>query len=142
MARMIGNTLGQQLEQALRHFSLTHAQLAALAQLGLAHPEPLTGTRLAHRAGVTPQAMSNAVSDLQDRGLVARQANPNHGRVLDVTITGDGRDLLDRAQVAAKSVEDRAMSALTPAQEHQLKELLRTVMVTLDLYLPDTGHNR
>jgi len=139
MARMVSNVLWHQLEQALRRFSLTHAQLAALAQLGLEHPHALSGAQMGHRVGVTAQAMSNAIADLLDRGLVTRQPNPNHGRILDVTITEDGMDLLDRAQIAGKDVEDRAMTELTPAQQRQLKGLLRKVMVSLDLYLPDTG---
>lgn len=138
MTRMIGTTLWHQLGGTLRRFSLTHAQLAALAQLGLEHPAALSNVQMAQRAGVTAQAMSHAIGDLHNRGLITRQPNPHHGRILDVTITDEGMAELDRAQVAVRAVEDRALSALTSAQQRQLKDLLRKVMINLDLYLPDT----
>jgi hypothetical protein len=35
-------------------------------------------------------------------------SHPTHGRVLEVRITAEGARLLERAKVAAKTVEDRA----------------------------------
>ncbi|MFG2502299.1 MarR family winged helix-turn-helix transcriptional regulator [Streptomyces sp. NPDC048441] len=137
LMRTVSNAMSQQLERTLRRLSLTHAQLAALAQLGLEHPGALSGAEMGHRAGVTAQAMSSALADLEARGLVERRPNPGHSRVVDVTITDDGIALLDRAQTAARDVEARALAALTPAQQRQLRAILRRLMVSMDLYLPD-----
>ncbi|TDD93953.1 MarR family winged helix-turn-helix transcriptional regulator [Actinomadura rubrisoli] len=137
MMRMVSNALSQQFERVLRGFSLNHAQFAALAQLGLEHPDGLSGAELGYRAGVTAQSMSAAVASLLDRGLVTRTPHPTHGRILEVRITGEGLELIERAQAAAKRVEDRAMAELTPAQQDELRSLLRQITRTLDLYVPE-----
>ncbi|WP_433263545.1 MarR family winged helix-turn-helix transcriptional regulator [Actinosynnema sp. CS-041913] len=137
MMRMVSNALSQDLERALRPFSLNHAQFAALAQLGLEHPDGLSGAELGHRAGVTAQSMSTAIASLLDRGLVVRTPHPTHGRILEVRITAEGRRLVERAQEAAKSVEDRAVAGLTPAQQDELRALLRHMTRILGLYVPE-----
>ncbi len=137
MMRMVSNALSQQLERTLRPFSLNHAQFAALAQLGLEYPDGLSGAELGHRAGVTAQSMSAAIASLLDRGLVIRTPHPTHGRILEVRITAEGLELVERAQAAAKGVEDRAVAGLTPAQQAELRVLLRHITRTLGLYLPE-----
>ena len=139
MMRMVSGVLSQQLERTLRGFSLTHAQFAALAQLGLESPGALSGAELGHRAGVTAQSMSAAISSLLERGLVVREPHPTHGRVLDVRITPAGLELLERAQAATKVVEGRALALLTPDQQGELRAILRQMMIAMDIYLPDSA---
>jgi DNA-binding MarR family transcriptional regulator len=137
MMRMVSNTLSRQLEKTLHRFALTHAQLSALAQLGLDRSGALCGAELGYRAGVTAQSMSSAIVSLLDRGLVVRAPNPAHGRMLDVTITPAGLELLERAQAATKVVEDRALHTLSADQQRELRQLLREVMTSMGLYLPE-----
>lgn len=139
MMRMVSSTLSQQLDRTLRRFSLTHAQLAALAQLGLESPEALSGAELGRRAGVTAQSMSTAIASLLERGLVVRAPHPTHGRVLEVRITPAGLELLERAQAATKGVEDRALASVTPEQQRELRSILRQMMIAMDIYLPDSA---
>src|SRR3712207_4980460 len=52
------------------------------------------GTRitvLAKRAGMTYQAMGELVSELEERGLVARVPDPSDGRARLIQLTDDGR---------------------------------------------------
>jgi len=142
MMRMVSNALSLQLERALRQFSLTHAQLAALAHLGLESPGALSGAELGHRAGVTAQSMSAAIASLLERGLVVRAPHPTHGRRLDVQITASGLELLDRAQAATKAVEVRALAPLSPDQHRELRAILRQMMIAMDVYLPDSADVR
>lgn len=135
--RMVSASLSQQLERSLRPLGLTHAQLAALAQLEVAAPEALSGATMGHRAGVTPQSMSSAIASLLERGLVVRAPNPRHGRVLDVRVTSTGSALLQKAQAATEVVERRSVAALSDDEQRELRRLLTTMMVTLDLYLPE-----
>jgi DNA-binding MarR family transcriptional regulator len=133
--RMVSQALSQQLERTLRPLGLTHAQLAALAQLGLDRSHGFSGAELANRAGVTPQSMSTAIASLLERELVVRTPHPTHGRVLEVRITAEGARLLERAQAAAKTVEDRAVAQLSDEEHAQLSSLVHRVMETLDLYV-------
>jgi DNA-binding MarR family transcriptional regulator len=138
MMRMVSSALSQQLERTLHRFSLTHAQLAALAQLGLKSPDALSGAELGRRAGVTAQSMSAAISSLLDRGLVRRAPHPTHGRIIDVQITPAGLELLERVQAETKTVENRALATLSARQQRELRAILRQLMIAMDIYLPDS----
>ncbi|MFJ8148714.1 MarR family winged helix-turn-helix transcriptional regulator [Streptomyces sp. NPDC096048] len=143
LMRRVSSALTQRVDRTLREFSLTHAQLGALAQLGLVAPESLSGATLGQRIGVTAQSMSTAIAGLRERGLVDREPHPTHGRILQVRITPEGAELLARAQAAIKKVEDRTLAFLDDEQQRQLQRVLRSMMQAMDLYLyfPDADDN-
>jgi DNA-binding MarR family transcriptional regulator len=63
-----------------------------------------TGTRLttlAHRAGITHQAMAQLVSELEQRDIVERIPDPTDGRARLVRLTGEGRT---RVKVALRHI--------------------------------------
>lgn len=135
LMRVTSHALSQQLERTLRPFELTHAQLAALAQLGLPSTDWLSSAELAHRAGVTAQSMSEAVASLLQRGLVVRTRHPTHGRLLEVRITQEGEQLCECAQAATQAIEDRALAGLPAEEKEELRRLLRQVMQSLGLFV-------
>ena len=51
LLRRVNAALSQRLDRTLRGYSLTQAQLSALALLGLEHPDGLSGAELSHRSG-------------------------------------------------------------------------------------------
>lgn len=134
--RMLANSLGQQIDQALRPLQLTQAQLAALAQLAFSEHGWLSGAELGRRAGVTAQAMSASLPALVERGLVDRAPHLTHGRVIRVWITPEGRRLLARAQSLTAAVDARAMAVLAPDEQRQLRSLLLRVMAGSGLHVP------
>ncbi|KJE19521.1 transcriptional regulator [Frankia torreyi] len=144
LMRRVSTALAQQVDRALREFSLTHTQLGALAQLGLVDPGALSGATLGQRNGVTAQSMSTAIAGLLERGLVDREPHPTHGRILQVRITPEGTELLARAQAATRKAEDRTLAFLDDEQQRQLRRVLRTMMQAMDLYLyfPDADEDR
>lgn len=137
--RRVSQALSGRLERTLHPFGLTHAQLSALAQLGLEPGRGASGAVLARGAGLTAQSMSEAVAALLERELVTRTPHPTHGRVLEVRITGSGLDLLTQAQQASAAVEDHALAALSEGDREQLKALLEEVAMTLQI---DPGPHR
>jgi DNA-binding MarR family transcriptional regulator len=70
--------------------SLTAA--ATLATLERSGPRRLTS--LAIQEGVTQPAMTQLIARLQDSGLVRREADPADGRVVQVRLTDQGREML------------------------------------------------
>jgi DNA-binding MarR family transcriptional regulator len=120
-------------EQRLGHLikkvehELTSAKHAALRPLGVNVPQynvllalsqeaGLSGAALARRCMVTPQTMSSVLSTLEGRGLVERTPHPIHGHVLEVRLTGTGRDLLGRADEAVAGIEERLAAAFAPEE--------------------------
>lgn len=140
LVRMLSNTMNQQVERALRPLDLTQAQLAALAQLAISAPVRLSSAELGRRAGVTAQGMWSAISTLEQRELVERSPHPTHGRVLEIGITDQGNEILDKAQELAAPVDARAMALLSQDEQQQLRALLLKTMTALNITHPDDEH--
>jgi DNA-binding MarR family transcriptional regulator len=135
LMRRVSTALAQDVDRALRDFSLTHAQYGALAQLGLVDPETLSAATMAERNGITAQSTSTAIAGLLDRALVRREPHPTHGRILQVRITAEGAELLARAHAATGKAEDRALAFLDEGQQRVLRGALRKMMQAMGLYL-------
>ncbi len=142
LMRRVSTALAHDVDRALRQFALTHAQYGALAQLGLVEPAALSAATMAERNGITAQSTSTAIAGLLDRGLVRREPHPSHGRILQVRITPEGSELLDRAHAATGRAEDRALACLDGDQQLIVRDALRTMMqeMGLFLYFPTPAH--
>jgi DNA-binding MarR family transcriptional regulator len=94
---------------------LSMTAVSTLSTLERSGPRRLT--QLASLAGVTQPAMTQLISRLEDDGLVRREADPVDGRVVQVTITGDGRATLARRR--ARRVEKLAVLLTQLSPEHR-----------------------
>lgn len=128
LMRLLSNTLSQQIEQALKPLSLTQAQMAALAQLSLSEDVGLSGAELGRRAGVTAQATSAALANLEGRSLVTRELPTAGGRAQQIRITDSGRVLLNQAFILTEPVDARAQVLLSADEQEQLSTLLARVV--------------
>jgi DNA-binding MarR family transcriptional regulator len=73
---------------------LSMTAATTLSTLERSGPSRLTA--LAGREGVTQPAMTQLITRLADAGLVCREADPDDGRVVRVSITDEGRATLAR----------------------------------------------
>ncbi len=99
--------------------------LATLRRSG--EPFALTAGDLMRSAMVTSGAITQRLDRLEARGLVRRGAHPDDGRVVLVTLTPAGRELVDRVLPDHLATEERLLAALTPEQRATLAGLLRTL---------------
>jgi len=85
----------------------------------------LSGAELARRLLVTPQAAQLAIAALEERGLVERRADANHGRIVRTFLTEDGRQVVADCMGPALQAEDEFLSVLTAEERGILVDLLR-----------------
>jgi DNA-binding MarR family transcriptional regulator len=111
--------------EVLRDFDLTPTQYATLLMLGC-NPGS-SSARLARLVNVTPQSMGVMVTKLEERGLVQREPAEIHLRVLIITLTSQGLELMEAADLAARGIEERILGSLTPEEGEQMQALLRKV---------------
>jgi DNA-binding MarR family transcriptional regulator len=91
------------MDAALRPHGLTSAQYAVLSVL---RRDPgASGVELARACTTTPQAMNGVLATLKRSGLVQRQPHPTHGRILQASLTDDGRRRLEAATPAVRELE-------------------------------------
>jgi DNA-binding MarR family transcriptional regulator len=64
-----------------------------------------SGADLARACNTTPQAMNGVLGTLERDALIARAPHPSHGRILQVTLTDEGRRRLKAATPAVRRLE-------------------------------------
>ena len=103
--------------------SLTAA--ATLATLERSGPRRLTA--LAVQEGVTQPAMTQLIARLQDSGLVRREADPADGRVVQVRLTDQGREMLARRRAVRAERLAGILARISPADQAALGAALPAI---------------
>ena len=101
--------------------------LSALRRQG--KPYTLPATRLARETGLSSGAMTNRIDRLESRGLVRRKPDSRDRRGVNVSLTAQGRKLIDKAiQYRLESARD-SLEVLTATQQRELANLLRSAVL-------------
>jgi DNA-binding MarR family transcriptional regulator len=77
--------------------------------------------------------MASALAGLEGRALIARAPHPTHGRVVEIRVTEDGRELAERAQRLTAGVNAKALALVEPDERPRLHELLLALATGLGL---------
>jgi DNA-binding MarR family transcriptional regulator len=102
--------------------------MATLRRSG--EPYELTAGELMRRTLVTTGAVTNRIDRLEERGLVER-VNTTDRRKVIVRLTKKGRDVVDEVVVGHMATEREILAALSPRQQLDFANLLRTTLLTL-----------
>ncbi len=120
----------QRLGEVTGRFGLTVAQYTALSVL--AARGSLSNAQLARRSFVTPQAMNEIIAAMAGKEMVARAPDAHHGRIVRISLTRKGEQMLRRCDAAARRVEEEMLSGLTRTKRTMLLELLRECVDALE----------
>lgn len=113
-------------EEALKPYGLTFASYEALRLLAFTRAGALPMGKMGTRLMVHPAAVTNAVTKLEQRGLVRRQMSEQDRRVVLAVITDAGRDLAEEA-TGALNAAAFGLPGLSPRQAAEVTVLLRAV---------------
>jgi DNA-binding MarR family transcriptional regulator len=83
---------------------------------------------IAENLGVTSQAVSKAVRELESLGYVDRRADPLDGRVRRVALTERGRAVLAAGRAIRAAINDELASALGRERLEAAAETLREAL--------------
>jgi DNA-binding MarR family transcriptional regulator len=112
LLRQAWQALSGAMEVALRPHGLTGPQYGVLSVLR--HHPGASGADLARAINTTPQAMNGVLATLERESLIARQRHPTHGRILQVTLTGEGQRRLEAADPAIQGLRRAIERDFTP----------------------------
>jgi len=124
--------LGILLTAAMRGFvDLLHAELGALGYEDVRPPfgvvfrslrdGPLTLTELAARLGVTKQAVSKVVDEMEGKDLLGRRADPGDARAKLLELTPRGRRVMAAAIAIGADIEQRLRGQAGDAAVRRMK---------------------
>ena len=98
---------------------LSDIQLAALA--ALERHESMTPGELAEHEKVQPPSMTRVLAVLEERGLVRRAPHATDRRQVVLTVTPEGRDLVQRVRRRREAWLAQRLQELTPEERQALR---------------------
>ena len=106
--------------------SVTLTQISAMATLY--KRGPMSAGELAACEKVQPPSMTKVLANLEERGLVRRDAHPSDKRQAIISVTDAGRELLESERRSRDAWLSQRLAELTPDE----RALLRDVVPVLD----------
>jgi len=100
--------------------ALSDIQLAALA--ALERKGSMTPGELAEHEKVQPPSMTRVIAVLEERGLVLREPHLTDRRQVILTVTPDGRDLVQRVRRRREAWLAQRLQELTPEERQILRQ--------------------
>ncbi len=116
--------LHQQTTRALKPFNISWQQFNILRILRGMHPEPATVKVLTERMIDKMSNASRLVEKLKQKGFVERQACDDDRRRVDILITPQGLDILEKASLKVEEMIDQSKQKITAEEALLLSELL------------------
>ena len=120
----------QRLGEVTSPFGLTVAQYTALSVL--ASRGSLSNAQLARRSFVTPQAMNEIVAAMVEKEFVARAPDARHGRIVRISLTRKGGQVLRHCDTGARRVEEEMLAGVSRTKRATLLTLLGKCVASLE----------
>jgi DNA-binding MarR family transcriptional regulator len=114
-------------DAALAPLGLTHAQYTVLASLrGITQSGQSPSQRkLADHTGLDPIYISKLVRRLESAGLIKRAADPNDSRAVTLTITEEGRRVIDHAIDIVHRLQEHLTAPLGGTGSRRMQALMK-----------------
>ena len=122
LVKQLESAIRAQMDVALRPRRITVPQYTALTVLE--QHDDLSAAQLARHTFVTAQAMDGVVGALRNAGLIVRHRDPENRRRLVISLTTEGRALLEDCRADIDRIEAAAFAALTSEDQSRLREWL------------------
>jgi DNA-binding MarR family transcriptional regulator len=119
VSRLARRLRAQRTSSGLPEAMLSETQLAALS--ALEKHQAMTPGELADHEKVQPPSMTRVIAVLEERNLVHRSAHPTDRRQAVLTVTEDGRALVQRVRRRKDAWLARRMTELTAAERATLR---------------------
>lgn len=126
MMALASHTMSAEFHAIIRQHGLRVPEWRILATL--ASYEPQSVTELCAKVLYDQPRLTKTVAKMEEAGLVERRRHENDRRVVLVTLTERGRQLVAGLIALAREHELRALKNLTGAERKQLKKILRKLV--------------
>jgi DNA-binding MarR family transcriptional regulator len=135
LAYLVGrldHVLNQRLRDSLAPIGLTVPQYTALSVFR-AHGS-LSNAQLATRTMISPQSANEMVKQMEGKGWIERRPDPGHGRIIQISLTASGEEVLRAGDVRVLEVENIMFSDLGAEERAQLQVQLRAAVRALSTH--------
>ena len=124
-------THGRDLIHLAHEFELSFSQMKALHHLH--ERDDLSVKALGESLGLSLAAMSRAVDELVQRGLMDRTEDPSDRRMKRLKLTGAGRELVMKMRELRMAGFEQFVATLSPKERAQLAKALEPILARDDV---------
>jgi DNA-binding MarR family transcriptional regulator len=133
----IARLVGDRQEAVYSTFGINRGDFDVLATLRRAgEPFSLAPKELTASLMLTSGGMTGRLDRLERRGLVTRAPDPADRRGLTITLTPEGRALVDEAVTVGLDAQREVLDQLPPKSRAQLSSLLRDLLAATQASVP------
>lgn len=132
VAYMVGRldrALRRSFRRVLDPLGLTLGQYTALSVFSSSGK--LSNAKLAERTMVSPQAANELIKGMEKKGWIVRNPDPNHGRIIHISLTSEGKRLLSRCDRVIAQIERQMLHDLSDKEIKTLHGKLRNAVGVL-----------
>jgi DNA-binding MarR family transcriptional regulator len=122
----VNQGIRREMRNRLAECGLSVQEYTALSVLS-ARPG-LSNAQLARRSLVTPQSMIEILNKLERRGLVQREVDSRHARILRGTLTAKGEDVLAVADPTVAEIQEEILADLPDRERAVVLDGMRSAM--------------
>jgi DNA-binding MarR family transcriptional regulator len=122
------------LDEVVREHGVTTTEYVTLSVLR--RRDGMSCAQLARWAFVTPQAMNVLIAGLEDRNLIRRRPDPQHGRIRKASVTRRGIEVLERVDRSMDRIEADMLRELEPENVEELRSMLAACAHSLEATRP------
>ena len=115
--------------KALEAYRLTPIQFSVLYFIDITKGD-LSSAQLSRRFSMTPQSMNELVQVLQQKKLLKKNVDPSHRRILRISLTPKGRQLLENCNNELDKLEEGLLKDLSVMEINTLRSLIGTLLDT------------
>lgn len=129
----LDQVLNKHLRDALAPLGLTVQQYTALSVFRSV--DSLSNAQLAERTMVSPQSANELVKTLEGKGWIQRRPDESHGKIIRISLTPAGTDVLNRCDVHVSEIEAAMFPGMSAEERQNLHEQLRSAVRALTVRL-------
>jgi DNA-binding MarR family transcriptional regulator len=115
------------MNKALSEFDITLSQFIVLNFVN-DNQTDFSSAQLSRRFKMTPQSMNETVSSLQKKELIIKNAAIENKRILRISLTEKGLEVLNACNLAINKVEMELFSCLTSDEMESFRALIGVVL--------------
>ncbi len=127
LIKRIETEVTAQMNKSLSGFGITLSQFIVLNFVN-DNQYDLSSAQLSRRFKMTPQSMNETVSLLQTKDLIIKNADVENKRILRISLTEKGFEILNDCNAAIDEVEKELFSTLTETELDTLRLLIGSIL--------------
>jgi DNA-binding MarR family transcriptional regulator len=90
--------------------------------------DDFSSAQLSRRFQVTPQSMNELIAVLQTKKLLRKTVDPSHKRILRISLTPKGNQLLTSCNMALDSIEKELFEDLTNNEIDKIRDIIGKIL--------------